>query len=137
MYPAVLGLITIVIGVEGCVGYFYGANVFLDKVLFPASGPKAGRNINRANMIRPWIFLGPAILALGLYCGRDVHFEFSRKTPRQCARLCRVRKLQQNVCRTQVRRSHVQQRVVADCGPRRRDAFWPCGSPTDGPPQWG
>ncbi len=72
MYPAVLGLITIVIGVEGCVGYFYGANVFLDKVLFPASGPKAGRNINRANMIRPWIFLGPAILALGLYLAYPV-----------------------------------------------------------------
>ena len=72
MHPAVLGLITIVIGVGGCVGYFYGANVFLDKVLFPASGPKAGRNINRANMIRPWIFLGPAILALGLYLAYPV-----------------------------------------------------------------
>jgi alpha-glucoside transport system permease protein len=72
MHPAVLGLITIVIGVGGCIGYFYGANVFLDKVLFPASGPKAGRNINRANMIRPWIFLGPAILALGLYLAYPV-----------------------------------------------------------------
>jgi alpha-glucoside transport system permease protein len=72
MHLAVLGLITIVIGVGGCVGYFYGANVFLDKVLFPASGPKAGRNINRANMIRPWIFLGPAILALGLYLAYPV-----------------------------------------------------------------
>ena len=72
MHPAVLGLITIVIGVGGCVGYFYGANVFLDKVLFPASGPKAGRNINLANMIRPWIFLGPAILALGLYLAYPV-----------------------------------------------------------------
>ena len=72
MHPAVLGLITIVIGVGGCVGYFYGANVFLDKVLFPASGPKAGRNINRANMIRPWIFLGPAILALGMYLAYPV-----------------------------------------------------------------
>jgi len=72
MHPAALGLITIVIGVGGCIGYFYGANVFLDKVLFPASGPKAGRNINRANMIRPWIFLGPAILALGLYLAYPV-----------------------------------------------------------------
>lgn len=72
MHPAILGLITIVIGVGGCVGYFYGANLFLDKVLYPARGPNAGRNINRANMIRPWIFLGPAILALGLYLAYPV-----------------------------------------------------------------
>lgn len=72
MHPALLGLITIVVGVSGCIGYFYGANLFLDKVLFPASGPNAGRNINRANMIRPWVFLGPAILALGLYLAYPV-----------------------------------------------------------------
>ena len=72
MHPAILGLITIVVGVGGCVGYFYGANLFLDKVLYPASGPNAGRNINRANMIRPWIFLGPAIVALGLYLAYPV-----------------------------------------------------------------
>jgi len=72
MHPAILGLITIIVGVGGCVGYFYGANVFLDKVLYPNSGPHAGRNINRANIIRPWIFLGPAILALGLYLAYPV-----------------------------------------------------------------
>jgi len=72
MHPAILGLITIIVGVGGCVGYFYGANVFLDKVLYPNSGPDAGRNINRANMIRPWIFLGPAILALGMYLAYPV-----------------------------------------------------------------
>ena len=67
MHPALQGLITIVIGVGGCIGYFYFSNVFLDKVLFPAKGPKAGVNINRANMIRPWLFLFPALLALGVY----------------------------------------------------------------------
>ena len=72
MSPALLGLVTIIIGVGGCLGYFYFSNLFLDKVLFPASGPNAGRNINRANMIRPWLFLGPAILALGLYLGYPV-----------------------------------------------------------------
>ncbi|SMP06722.1 carbohydrate ABC transporter permease [Shimia sagamensis] len=72
MSPALLGLVTIVIGVGGCLGYFYFSNLFLDKVLFPASGPNAGRNINRANMIRPWLFLAPAILALGLYLGYPV-----------------------------------------------------------------
>ncbi|WP_412552828.1 carbohydrate ABC transporter permease [Shimia sp. MIT1388] len=72
MSPAVLGLVTIVVGVGGCLGYFYLSNLFLDKVLFPARGPNAGRNINRANMVRPWLFLGPAIVALGLYLGYPV-----------------------------------------------------------------
>jgi len=72
MSPALLGLVTIVVGVGGCLGYFYLSNLFLDKILFPARGPNAGRNINRANMVRPWLFLGPAIVALGLYLGYPV-----------------------------------------------------------------
>ncbi|WP_223476685.1 carbohydrate ABC transporter permease [Oricola indica] len=72
MHPALQGLITIVVGVGGCIGYFYLSNVFVDKVLFPASGPQAGRNINRANMVRPWLFLFPAIFALGLYLAYPV-----------------------------------------------------------------
>ena len=72
MHPALQGLITIVIGVGGCVGYFYFSNQFLDKVLFPARGPNAGRNITRAGMIRPWLFLLPALLALGLYLAYPV-----------------------------------------------------------------
>jgi alpha-glucoside transport system permease protein len=56
------GLITIIVGVGGCVGYFYFANQFLDKVLFPATAENAGRNINRANQVRPWLFLFPAIV---------------------------------------------------------------------------
>ncbi len=67
MSPLVQGILTIIIGVGGCVGYFYGSNLVLDKVIFPAKGPQAGRNINRANMIRPWLFLFPAMFALGLY----------------------------------------------------------------------
>ncbi|WP_342075855.1 sugar ABC transporter permease [Yoonia sp. SS1-5] len=72
MHPALQGLMTIIIGVGGCVGYFYSANLFLDKVLFKPEGPNAGRNINRANMIRPWLFLLPAIIALGLYLAYPV-----------------------------------------------------------------
>ncbi|MCB1328104.1 MAG: sugar ABC transporter permease [Maritimibacter sp.] len=72
MNPALLGLVTIVIGVGGCLAYFYFSNLFLDKVLFPASGPNAGRNINRANQIRPWLFLFPAFFALLLYLGYPV-----------------------------------------------------------------
>jgi len=72
MSPALQGLLTIVVGVSGCIGYFYFSNQFLDKVLFPAKGVNAGRNINRANMIRPWLFLLPAIIALGLYLAYPV-----------------------------------------------------------------
>ncbi len=72
MHPALLGLFTIIIGVGGCIGYFYFSNQFLDKVLFPAKGPHAGRNINRANIVRPWLFLFPAIVALGLYLAYPV-----------------------------------------------------------------
>ncbi|WP_458792487.1 carbohydrate ABC transporter permease [Yoonia sp. MH D7] len=72
MHPALLGLFTIVVGVGGCIGYFYFSNVFLDHVLFPAKGKDAGRNINRANMIRPWLFLAPALIALSLYLAYPV-----------------------------------------------------------------
>ena len=72
MNPAIQGLITIIIGVGGCIGYFYFSNQILDKVLFPATGPNAGRNINRANQIRPWLFLFPALVALGLYLAYPV-----------------------------------------------------------------
>ena len=67
MNPIVQGILTIAIGVGGCVGYFILSNWLLDNVVYPAKGPNPGRNINRANKIRPWLFLLPAILALGLY----------------------------------------------------------------------
>lgn len=78
MSPFIQGIITIIVGVGGCVGYFYFANLFLDKVLFPARGPNTGRNINRANQIRPWVFLFPAIFALGLYLMYPVVGSFIR-----------------------------------------------------------
>ncbi|WP_305968289.1 MULTISPECIES: carbohydrate ABC transporter permease [unclassified Mameliella] len=72
MHPALQGLLTIVIGVGACLSYFWASNQFLDRVLFPAKGPNAGRNINRANMIRPWLFLFPALFALTLYLAYPV-----------------------------------------------------------------
>jgi len=72
MHPAIQGLVTIVIGVGACLAYFYFANQLIDKVIFPARGKNAGRNINRANMIRPWLFLFPALFALGLYLAYPV-----------------------------------------------------------------
>jgi len=72
------GLLTIIIGVGGCVGYFYASNIILDKVIFPAKGPQAGQNINRANKVRPWLFLFPAMFALGLYLVYPVVGSFIR-----------------------------------------------------------
>ena len=67
MNPFLGGIITIIVGVGGCVGYFYFSNLILDRFLFPATGPNPGRNINRANQVRPWLFLFPAMFVLGLY----------------------------------------------------------------------
>ena len=67
MNTAIQGLIIILLGIGGCLGYFYLSNQLLDKVLFPPRGENAGRNINRANMIRPWLFIFPAIFVLGVY----------------------------------------------------------------------
>ncbi len=72
MNPALQAGLTIFVGVFGCIGYFWAANLFLDKVLFPPSGPNAGRNISRAGMIRPWIFLAPAVILLSLYLAYPV-----------------------------------------------------------------
>lgn len=62
-------LIVMVLGVAGCALYFFATNWLLDTI-YPAKGTdpvRAGANIRRASQIRPWLFLGPAILALGLY----------------------------------------------------------------------
>jgi alpha-glucoside transport system permease protein len=78
MSPVLQGLITIFVGVFGCVGYFFASNWVLDKVIFPPRGPNPGRNINRANLVRPWLFLFPAIFALGLYLAYPVVGSFVR-----------------------------------------------------------
>lgn len=72
MHPAIQGLITIVVGVGGCLAYFYFANLVLDRYIFPPRTDDAGHNINRANMVRPWLFLFPALFALGLYLAYPV-----------------------------------------------------------------
>ena len=61
-----LAVSTIAIGVFGCVAWFWGSNWLLDRI-YPPRGPRAGDNIRRANQIRPWLFLGPAILFLTTY----------------------------------------------------------------------
>ena len=67
MSPLMQGIVTVIVGVGGCVGYFFFSNLILDKVIFPPKPGDKGRNINRAEMVRPWLFLFPALFALGLY----------------------------------------------------------------------
>jgi len=66
MEQFVLAAGTVVVGVFGCLGYFFLSNMALDAV-YPARGTNAGRNIGRANAIRPWLFLLPALLILTVY----------------------------------------------------------------------
>ena len=78
MSPLIQGVLTIFIGVGGCVGYFFLSNLILDKVIFPPQKGNMGKNINRANMVRPWLFLFPAMFALGLYLMYPVVGSFIR-----------------------------------------------------------
>lgn len=61
-----MAAVTILVGVFGCIFYFFVSNMVLDR-LYPASGPNAGANINRANQIRPWLFMLPALGLLTVY----------------------------------------------------------------------
>jgi alpha-glucoside transport system permease protein len=62
-------VITVLIGVGGCVIYFWSANRLLDLV-FPSrgvSGAAAIDNLRRQGYIRPWLFVGPALVILTVY----------------------------------------------------------------------
>jgi len=62
-------IIVIIVGVGGCLAYFWGANKLVD-LIFPArgvSGSTAVDNLRRQGLVRPWLFIGPAILILGVY----------------------------------------------------------------------
>jgi alpha-glucoside transport system permease protein len=62
-------IIVIVVGVGGCLAYFWGANKLVD-IIFPSrgvTGAAAVNNLRRQGLIRPWLFIGPAILILGVY----------------------------------------------------------------------
>lgn len=66
MEQVLFALGTILVGVAGCVAYFYFSNLALD-LIFPNKGANAGRNINLSLIIRPWLFMGPAIILLSIY----------------------------------------------------------------------
>lgn len=62
-------ILVIIIGVGGCVAYFWGANKALDLV-FPSRGVSGGAaidNLRRQGMIRPWLFIGPALIIMTVY----------------------------------------------------------------------
>lgn len=72
MHPALQALVVVAVAVGGCVAYFWASNLILDKLLFPARGPNAGRNTTRANLIRPWLFMAPALGLLAIYLAYPV-----------------------------------------------------------------
>ena len=59
----VSALVTVVIGIAAALLYFYASNKLLDLVFSSrGKGPDAARNQKIASSIRPWLFLGPALL---------------------------------------------------------------------------
>ena len=66
MEQVLVALFTMVVGVLGRILYFWGSNIILD-LIYPASGKKAANNIRKSSAIRPWLFLGPAIVILSIY----------------------------------------------------------------------
>lgn len=72
MVLAIQALFIVFVAVIGCFSYFFISNLLLDRVFFPAKGSRAAQNISRANMIRPWLFLLPALLFLAVYLAYPV-----------------------------------------------------------------
>jgi alpha-glucoside transport system permease protein len=69
IWQLMYALFTVVLGVGGCLGYFWGANFLLDAAL-PANArndDQAVRNLKLQSAIRPWLFLGPALILLTVY----------------------------------------------------------------------
>lgn len=62
-------LLTVLIGVGGCIGYFYGSNALLDKLLpiDASNDQRVVRNLKLQSTIRPWLFLLPALVLLVIY----------------------------------------------------------------------
>lgn len=62
-------IMVILIGVGGCVAYFWCANKAVD-VIFPARGVQGATavdNLRKQALIRPWLFIGPALAILTFY----------------------------------------------------------------------
>ena len=59
----------VVVAVFACSAYFYFSNKILDLALPVKDGDirAASRNLNRRALIRPWLFIGPALFLLIVY----------------------------------------------------------------------
>ncbi|OLP58149.1 alpha-glucoside ABC transporter permease [Xaviernesmea oryzae] len=69
MQQLFMAIVTMAAGVFACAAYFFLTNWLLDRI-FPSRGvssARASRNMRIANQIRPWLFLGPALLLLSVY----------------------------------------------------------------------
>jgi len=64
MNPALQGLITIIVGVGGCVGYFYFANILLDRGFFPQRGVDHSSVLRRKFLVSALVGLVPLTLVL-------------------------------------------------------------------------
>jgi alpha-glucoside transport system permease protein len=56
----------VVVSIAFCLLYFAGSNFLLDKIIYLPLGTRNQRETVRSN-IRPWLFLAPALLLLGVY----------------------------------------------------------------------
>jgi alpha-glucoside transport system permease protein len=65
-HPAADAALTVIFGVAACMVYYWGTDRILS-LLLPARGSNAPANIALAAEIRPWLFLGPALLILAVY----------------------------------------------------------------------
>ena len=67
MNDSIIQTITaVVVSIAFCLLYFAGTNLLLDKLVDASSGSK-NRKENIKSGIRPWLFLAPAMLLLGVY----------------------------------------------------------------------
>ncbi len=118
MQQLLLALFTVIVGVGGAILYFYAVNWVLDLIL-PPRGPAAvaARNQQIAATIRPWLFLGPALLLLGLYLVYpvvdSVRLSLYDRTGEELRRLLQLRL---GVRRHAVPRVDRQQHPLADRG---------------------
>ncbi len=69
MQQMTFAILTMAAGVLACAAYFFCTNWLLD-LAFPSkglSGARASRNLRITNAVRPWLFLGPALVMLTVY----------------------------------------------------------------------
>lgn len=70
VWQIISALGAVVLGVAACAAYFFFSNKLLDLLLPAREGDDvfvASRNLRRRSIIRPWLFIGPALFVLVVY----------------------------------------------------------------------